>query len=485
MNQIDFLDNFHSILPSPESKQIFENPLLKQDIWSTKDLGLKIREHNRCLTLNFNELSQDWFKFLVKLYVLLRALRKISLGTIQNEIQKFRQFSRFMKQYSINNIEEINEQLFDSFNEYLLFQKLKKNTITGYYIALSNFFNICRGEGWLEVNTFWFQGRLIRFRPNNDEVDYIPEDVWNQLDQNLNKLPEPIQRMVLLIRTTGMRIGELLNLPFDCLRRRGKQWCLRLTTEKYDIEDELPICPELVSVIREQQNYIKENLGAIYDKLFCSNGGHGISDFYPKPKVMSGESFNKWLNRLSGDCNICAKGKTEPWKFKSHQFRKTVATIMTNNGIRDLIIQKYLRHRSLDMQNYYKHLLKQVLEAEYEELMREKKYIDISGHIVATYKPDNPVTELMRRKMHSITTIYGECHRPILKNPCEIVNACLHCQHLHISIDDLPFLKQDLKRVESELEIAKKLGMIRQQQGLESDYKRLITLIQLLETSND
>ena len=46
---------------------------------------------------------------------------------------------------------------------------------------------------------------------------------------------------------------------------------------------------------------------------------------------------------------------------------------MTNAGVRDLVIQKYLRHRSPDMQNYYKHLLKQVLGSEYQELIQEKK----------------------------------------------------------------------------------------------------------------
>lgn len=452
---------------------------------STKDLGLKIEEHRRCLTLNFSDFLHDEFKVLVKLYILVRALRKISLATIRSEIGELKEFSIFLKSSSIYNVREINEQVFDSFDGYLRSRELKNRTIALKYLALNNFFNVCRREGWLEVNTFWFQGRLINSRPNNDEVDYIPEDVWNQLDQNLYKLPSPIQRMVLLIRTTGMRIGELVNLSFDCLRKRGEQWCLRLTTEKYDIEDELPICSELVSVIREQQKYIEENLGNVYDKLFCSYVGNRMSSFNPQPRVMRGAIFNKWLNKLSRDCNICAKGSSEPWHFKSHQFRKTVATIMTNIGVRDLIIQKYLRHRSPDMQNYYKHLLKQVLEEEYEELMREKKYIDISGQIVTIYKPDNPITELMRRKMHSITTIYGECHRPILKNACETVNACLHCQHLHISIDDLAFLKQDLKRVESELEVAKKLGMLRQEQGLESDYNRLKTLIQQLEVVND
>ncbi|WP_207713998.1 hypothetical protein [Scytonema sp. UIC 10036] len=157
---------------------------------------------------------------------------------------------------------------------------------------------------------------------------------------------------------------------------------------------------------------------------------------------------------------------------------------MTNAGVRDLIIQKYLRHRSLDMQRHYKHILKQVLGAEYEELMQEKKYVDITG-LVSRHQPKNPITEFVRRKMYQITTQYGECHRPTLKAPCPTVNACWRCEHWRASTDDLVYLKSDLQRVESEIKIAEDLGMIRQRQGLESDRNNLINLIKRLENIDD
>ena len=202
--------------------------------------------------------------------------------------------------------------------------------------------------------------------------------------------------------------------------------------------------------------------------------------FKPKQKLMGSYSFNRWLNRLAKKCNICSKdGRL--WHFQSHQFRRTVATIMTNAGLRDLIIQKYLRHRSPDMQRHYKHVLKQVLGEELKKLMTEKKYVDITGKVVASYKPQNPVTEFLRRRMYQITTQYGECHRPILKAHCQTVNSCWRCEHWRTSTDDLPWVKDDLKRVEEELKIAEKLGMVRQQQGLADDRNSLLTRLQGLE----
>jgi integrase/recombinase XerD len=94
---------------------------------------------------------------------------------------------------------------------------------------------------------------------------------------------------------------------------------------------------------------------------------------------------------------------------------------MTNAGVRDLIIQKYLRHRSPDMQEHYKRLLKEVLGEEYHELMKGSSYVDSTGKMVAQHQPQNPITEFVRRKMYQITTQYGECHRPILKSPSRTI----------------------------------------------------------------
>jgi integrase/recombinase XerD len=198
---------------------------------------------------------------------------------------------------------------------------------------------------------------------------------------------------------------------------------------------------------------------------------------------MNCETFNKWLNKLATQKNICSKNG-EQWHFASHQFRRTVATIMTNAGIRDLIIQKYLRHRSPDMQDYYKNILKQVLKDEYQELIKVNKYVDITGKVVDSHKPTNPVTEYLRRKMYQITTQYGECHRPTLKNPCPTVNSCWRCKEWRVSNVDLPYLKEDLQRVEEELHISEELGMIRQTQGLESDRQSLQNCIKGLEKNN-
>jgi integrase len=484
------------VIQNQDAQALLQNPLLNKNIWHPiEDLKLTVKEHRSPHIFNFEPITQDWLKLLAKTHILLRSNAGTSTSTLYSEIHYLRKFSGFLSKYSIERPDQINNQVFEELDCYLRSQELSESSIGRCYTVLSNFFDTCRVEKWLEINTYWFRGRR-RAVSEPLEIDYLPEEVWNQLNENLYHLPGPLQRMVLVIRTLGLRIGELCTMPFDCLRKRNGQWRIRFETEKYQAIDELPILSlELVAVIKEQQQYICQHFGNEYDKLFCSNSttgrgrdkANGIKDamiFTPKPTVMRDSSFNNWLNRLARKCEIRANNG-EIWKFRSHQFRRTVGTIMTNAGVRDLIIQKYLRHRSPNMQKYYKHLLKQVLGDEYETLMEEKKYVDIAGTVIASHKPANPITEILRRRLYQITTQYGECHRPILKDPCPTVNACWHCLSWRVSNADLSFLKEDLKRVEEEVEVAIRLGMVRQQQGLEDDRNVLLKVIQRLEQADD
>ena len=63
------------------------------------------------------------------------------------------------------------------------------------------------------------------------------------IDEHLHLLPAPVQRMVILIRTLGLRSCELLGLKFDCLRQHKNQsWSIEFVNWKFNERlDRLPI----------------------------------------------------------------------------------------------------------------------------------------------------------------------------------------------------------------------------------------------------
>ena len=133
------------------------------------------------------------------------------------------------------------------------------------------------------------------------------------------------------------------------------------------------------------------------------------------------------------------------------------------------------------MQKHYKHLLKEVIGDEYQELTKEKNFVNIEGKVVATHKPQDAIEEYMRLRMHQITTQQGECHRSNLKKSCPTVNGCWRCGDWMTSEKDLPYLKQDLERLKDELKKADKLGMVRVIKEIQKDINYLQTRINTLE----
>ena len=95
----------------------------------------------------------------------------------------------------------------------------------------------------------------------------IPQEVWNQLENCLDDEPAPQARMSGVMMSTGLRVGELLNLPFDCLRQREGKCYLRFLNEKYQTEDERPIGEDLLLIIKEQQQYVKHHFNDNYNYL--------------------------------------------------------------------------------------------------------------------------------------------------------------------------------------------------------------------------
>lgn len=312
-------------------------------------------------------------------------------------------------------------------------------------------------EKWFDIPIYTLNNKCFWSR-EKIAIKYIPDEILKELDDNLHLLPEQIQRLVILIRTIGLRSCEILQLKFDCLRKgKDSKWEIEFTNWKFKNKlDLLPINNDLVSLIKQQQKYIKENLGNNFTYLFCGNKSSGtikekdkntqIIYFQPASKVLKLNCFNSYLNKLSTQCNI--KDKTgKQWHFTSHQFRRTVATKMTNEQVRQYIIQCYLRHQSPDMLQHYAELLPNTIKQEMEEFRHKKKIVDVSGKEVKQIHSelDNNIDlEWLRAKMQPKALAMGFCARPALLKPCPHANACMSCEHFRLDEDDLPALKQHL-----------------------------------------
>lgn len=482
-----------SSLNSNFTQDLPVDSLLAKDIWyAEEDLGLRVNQHQRNRTINFSRIQQTWFKEKLKQYIIYRRIQGIAYSTINETISIFNKLSLFLAEQYVNGFEEIDDEIFE-----LVIKDIKKYSHSyqdSFLCYLKGFLDFGNENDWFSVSTYLVTHTKPSKRKKT-KIQYIPDEVLQQLDEHLHLLPEPQQRLVILIRALGLRAGEILQLKFNCLRqRRNGKWEIEFVNWKFKEQlDRLPINDDLVALVKQQQEYITSNLGNNFTYLFSANTRsfqskeQGLFKVRPVPKVMALSSFNRYLQKLAEHCQIKDKSG-QVWHFTSHQFRRTVATKMTNEQVRQYIIQCYLRHKSPDMLQHYAQLLPDTMKEEMKEFRKKKKVVDITGREVEQIHSelDNDIgLQWLRAKMQPKALAMGFCARPALLKPCPHANACMTCEHLRLDEDDLPALKQHLERNEQLKQESQKLGFTRQIKSIEQDELHLNKLINSLSNGHE
>lgn len=195
---------------------------LGDDVWDASELGIKIRNYRQQSKLVFLYFKQDWFKELAKRFIRYKA-NNTSYSQLHNYISVLNKFSDFLEvYYPLTTCNSLNREVIIDFIDFLNQRKLNNHTKNGYISTLSLFFETGKINSWFDVPPYLIRqedyGKKTKPLPR-----YIPEEVIQQLNQHLNALPEPVKRMVLVLQETGLRIGELLQLPINCLKFDAKK----------------------------------------------------------------------------------------------------------------------------------------------------------------------------------------------------------------------------------------------------------------------
>lgn len=456
------------------------DPLMLKDTWdAVLDLGIEVQSYHRLRKLNFGLIEQDWLKHNAKLFIKYVSTNK-AFQTIRGYLRAIVTFSKFLSQeYFLNEIEEITRSVIIDYLVYLNHQKMSAAWKCHCLYTLKNLFQTGTINGWFELQPY-----LILPEDSPKEVKtvprYIPEEVMQQLNQHLDALPEPVMRMVLLIQECGLRIGELLQLPLDCLKRDTKgDFFIQFVRWKMKKESTIPISKEAAAVIQEQQQFIRDNLGENFHYLFCAR--KSAYGFKPKPVVMGLDTLNLCLNKLAAKFDI-KDNSGKIWKFQSHQFRHTVATRMINSGVQMHIIQRYLGHDTPNMTQRYAHIHDTTLKKEIAEF--HGKVVNVFGQIVESENPEldsDADLQWMKKKVLAQALPNGSCARPVIKGPCPHANACLSCADFRTTREFLDEHKQQLEQTEKIIEKAKANGWQRQLEMNEQVKTNLENIIQTLE----
>jgi len=191
--------------------------------------------------------------------------------------------------------------------------------------------------------------------PRLDE--YLPRSLSPEddrlLDQELRKNPDLLHSGLLLLRATGMRIGECVSLTPDCLRYlQHNQWALRVPLGKLHSERWLPVDDEtrkfFARILSLRNPALDAQNVAPHDFLFPQPYGHSYSCELLRRALAAAA-------RRAG----CSTHVTP------HQLRHTFATEMLRAGMSLPALKELLGHRSIRMTMRYIHVTQIDLQQQY------------------------------------------------------------------------------------------------------------------------
>jgi site-specific recombinase XerD len=155
--------------------------------------------------------------------------------------------------------------------------------------------------------------------------------------QELLRRNDLASNVLLLLRHTGMRIGECVDLSCDCLHAIGPdQWAIQVPLGKSKTERMVPV-DSFVREIVQRLRFLRSLDPFPADGRLLAR---------PRGKVMLTRELRRSLREIASSAGINTR-------IVPHQFRHTYATEMLRAGVTLPTLMKLLGHTSADMTMRY------------------------------------------------------------------------------------------------------------------------------------
>lgn len=222
------------------------------------------------------------------------------------------------------------------------------------------------------------QERLIR-REDFPRLDqYLPKPLSPEDDQLLQRLlranDDLFSNALLLLRGTGMRIGEFLDLPTDCLRHLDDdEWALHVPLGKLHTERWVPV---------------DEDLRRIHARIVLLRDSSTATPhptlLLPRPARHSGRYFvlRRALVKAAREAGCSVR-------VKPHQLRHTYATSMLRAGVSLPALMHLLGHKTLNMTLRYVQVTQNDLQQQYHLARQNMANIHTMPLLSIAHTPDD------------------------------------------------------------------------------------------------
>ena len=270
---------------------------------------------------------------------------------------------------------------------------------------------------------------------------YLPPDAERALLAALEDSPNRLYAdALLLLRATGMRIGELVDLELDCVHEvPGSGAWLKIPLGKLLTERMVPIDEETVKLVdriaahRSPGRPLRHpRTGKLADFLLTRQG-----------RRVSAYTLRDELHRAAAEAGLDG--------VVPHQLRHTYATALVNAGCSLQALMALLGHVSAEMSLRYGRLFDATVRDEYTRALTLAKAQ--LGPVLPAERTQLPLAAITGGNWRDTPLIKarlagGYCLRTAAQGPCAYANICEHCPNFRSGASFLPVLQ--LQRADAE-----------------------------------
>ncbi len=404
-----------------------------RDAWRLRNLGVS----EGPATVRFTQISQPWLKELAKRWIRWRLSSGTGAGSVTKGALAITRFSAFLASPAVNvtRLAQVDRELLERYLADLHSELAGRNVHAERIGQLNGFLHAIRRLGWddslpasamFHYDDYPKRGQLL--------PRALAEHVMTQLEDpaNLDQWNDPARRLITLILIRcGLRLGDALRLPFDCVVRDADQApYLRYQNHKMNREALVPIDEELQAGIIEQQRRVLDRWPHGTPVLFprVRSNPDGI-----KRVSHSGyqHALGEWLRR----CGIRDE-HGQPVHLTPHQYRHTLGTRLINMDVPQEVVRRILDHDSHAMTAHYARLSDTTIRRHWEKARK----VNAAGQTVAL-DPDGALAEAAwaKQRIGRATQALpnGYCQLPMVKS-CPHANSCLTCPMFVTTAEFLP-----------------------------------------------
>ncbi len=212
---------------------------------------------------------------------------------------------------------------------------------------------------------------------------YLPRPIAPDTDEELQKRlassEDPYQQALLVMRNTGLRVGELSSLTIDCVRKDdvGNVF-LKVPLGKLNNERLVPLDERTLTVVENLQRSGRSERELLIETIRGRKTRH---------------------LHLKAALDEAAQGLAIPDGLTTHRLRHTYATTLLNAGMSLMGVMKLLGHRDYRMTLRYTEITLETVGKEYRAALTqlETRYrIALTTPGDAPLDPDEALTDIIR-----------------------------------------------------------------------------------------